>query len=277
MIDFGPSELGDNVSIADPATHLVVLKQGRYIGFRSNAAGGKMLQVRKRGGSKLCFFNFNFGINEQWETDDEPQGDEGWSTSIMQLRNRRLPSFILTVEVMRVPSTLVPGYTEGAPPPSVPPSMPTSPGTHLLPASRMTMQHHGGDDEEDDSPNRRSIAAHPLRESSNTEAGYTTQQSPGEDSVNKDSPEAAAAPANGHGHHANGDGAAAHIAAPGAEFAPEDNDTVPLVSRMVQGYEQRIQEDMEASSVGGASLSGAMVSGGASLTLSLTSAPAFNN
>ena len=25
-----------------------------------------MLQARKRGASKLCFFNLNFGINEQW-------------------------------------------------------------------------------------------------------------------------------------------------------------------------------------------------------------------
>lgn len=118
VVEFTPSGLRDASSIADPATHLVVIKQGRFLGFRSNAAGGKLLQVRKRGASKLCFFNFNFGINEQWETDDEPHG-EGWSTAIMRLRNRRLPSFVLTVEVMRIPSSLRPQYDPFQPPPSV--------------------------------------------------------------------------------------------------------------------------------------------------------------
>jgi hypothetical protein len=50
-----------------------------------------MLQARKRGASKLCFFNSNFGINEQWETHDEPSGRSGeeWSSATMRLRNRR--------------------------------------------------------------------------------------------------------------------------------------------------------------------------------------------
>eukprot|EP00959_Pyramimonas_sp_CCMP1952_P464135 9486103-Pyramimonas_sp.AAC.1 len=30
------------------------------------------MQARKKGPTKLCFFNFNFGVFEQWETDDEP-------------------------------------------------------------------------------------------------------------------------------------------------------------------------------------------------------------
>ena len=105
-VDFGPSTLSAAASIADPMTHLTVVRQGRNVGFRSDVAGGKMLQARKRGASKLCFFNVNFGINEQWETMDEPKrrsGDDEWVSTTMRLRNRRLPLFVLTVEVMRVP------------------------------------------------------------------------------------------------------------------------------------------------------------------------------
>ena len=150
----------------------------------------------------------------------------------MQLRNRRLPSFVLTVEVMRVPTTLVPGYTEGA----APPSMPTSPGTHLLRRPRP----NGVDDDDNDSPG--DLATHPVRPSSNTD-GYTTQQSPGDESGAPGSLDRVVE-ANGHGNH--------HPAG----FVPVDNDTVQNVSRMVAGYEARIQEEEAASSHGGASLSG---------------------
>eukprot|EP00241_Pyramimonas_parkeae_P011830 CAMPEP_0114235932 /NCGR_PEP_ID=MMETSP0058-20121206/6529_1 /TAXON_ID=36894 /ORGANISM="Pyramimonas parkeae, CCMP726" /LENGTH=203 /DNA_ID=CAMNT_0001347757 /DNA_START=93 /DNA_END=701 /DNA_ORIENTATION=- len=105
VFDFAPTHLEEGVSIADPTTHLVVIKQGRWLGFRSTISGGKLLQARKRGSSKLCFFNFNFGIFEQWETDDQP-GGSGWSTTLMRLRNRRLPNFVLTVEVMKIPLSL---------------------------------------------------------------------------------------------------------------------------------------------------------------------------
>jgi protein SFI1 len=111
-VEFGPSPLAAAASIADPATHLTVVRQGRFIGFRSDAAGGKMLQARKRGASKLCLFNLNFGINEQWETNDEPRGSgvvgrgDTWSSATMRLRNRRLPSFVLKLEVMRVPEDM---------------------------------------------------------------------------------------------------------------------------------------------------------------------------
>jgi len=105
-VRFGVSRLDDARSIADPATHLTVVKQGRYIGFASPMLGGKMLQARQRtAGGRLCFFNPNFGVNEQWETNDEPE-EPDWSSCEMRLKNRRLPSCILRVEVMRVPRSM---------------------------------------------------------------------------------------------------------------------------------------------------------------------------
>ncbi|KAK3282878.1 hypothetical protein CYMTET_9405 [Cymbomonas tetramitiformis] len=120
VFEYVQTSVNEGISIAEPATHLVVIKQGRWLGFRSTAASGKLLQARKRGVSKLCFFNFNFGIFEQWETDDEPSGG-GWSTALMRLRNRRLNNFVLTVEVMKVPLSLQYGGSEpnsGLPPPT---------------------------------------------------------------------------------------------------------------------------------------------------------------
>lgn len=105
VLAFVASGLEAGVSIADSRTHLMVTRQGRWLGFRSNAAGGKMLQARKRGANKLCFYNQNFGTFEQWETNDMPT-DESWTTALVQLRNRRLPGFVLSVEVLRVPDSM---------------------------------------------------------------------------------------------------------------------------------------------------------------------------
>ena len=116
---FGPSTLAAAASIADPATHLTVVRQDRFVGFRSDAAGGKMLQARKRGASKLCFYNANFGINEQWEVSGGHRasgGDGAWRSATLRLVNRRLPSFVLRVDVMRVPEDML------APPPGFEPA-----------------------------------------------------------------------------------------------------------------------------------------------------------
>ena len=88
VYEFAPTHVEEGMSIADPSTHLVVLKQGRWLGFRSTAAGGRLLQARKRGPSKLCLFNHNFGIFEQWETDDEPSGSGYAPDSDAKVANR---------------------------------------------------------------------------------------------------------------------------------------------------------------------------------------------
>ena len=108
-IGFGPSALEDAVSIADPATHLVVVRSGRFLGFRSDAAcGGKMLQATQRAKGRLCFFNLNHGVNEQWEAADEgpPEGPADWKSRPVRLKNRRFPGCVLRVDVMRVPSEI---------------------------------------------------------------------------------------------------------------------------------------------------------------------------
>ena len=112
-VAYGPSALEDAVSIADPATHLVVVRQGRFLGFRSELCGGKMLQARHRARGRLCFYNLNHGINEQWETHDELPGED-WRSCAVRLKNRRLPSCILSVEVMRVPADMTGAATPSA-------------------------------------------------------------------------------------------------------------------------------------------------------------------
>jgi hypothetical protein len=39
-VEFGPSALAAAASIADPATHLTVVRQERFLGFRSDHAVG---------------------------------------------------------------------------------------------------------------------------------------------------------------------------------------------------------------------------------------------
>ena len=94
-VAFALSALEDAASIADPATHLVVVRQGKFLGFRSELCGGKMLQARHRARGRLCFYNLNHGINEQWETHDELPGED-WLIVRRAPQNRRLPSCVLS-------------------------------------------------------------------------------------------------------------------------------------------------------------------------------------
>ena len=109
-VGFALSALEDAASVADPATHLVVVRQGKFLGFRSASApcDGKLLQARHRGRGRLCFYNRNHGVNEQWETSDEPP-ETGWTAATLRLRNRRLPSCVLRVTVTRVPPEMITG------------------------------------------------------------------------------------------------------------------------------------------------------------------------
>ena len=109
-VGFALSALEDAASVADPATHLVVVRQGKFLGFRSASApcDGKLLQARHRGRGRLCFYNRNHGVNEQWETSDEPS-ETGWTAATLRLRNRRLPSCVLRVTVTRVPPEMITG------------------------------------------------------------------------------------------------------------------------------------------------------------------------
>lgn len=70
--------------------------QGKWLAFRSAAAGDRFLQARKRS-PRLVFFNTNIGTWEQWELAGE--GEEGgaaedeapWAVKAVTLKHRRLP------------------------------------------------------------------------------------------------------------------------------------------------------------------------------------------
>lgn len=91
-------------------THLTVVRHGNWYGFRAGVANGRFLQVRKKGLNRLCFFSSKFGIWEQWELvqaegedDSIKESSEQVVKSSMMFRSRRLPSFVLRVQVMRIP------------------------------------------------------------------------------------------------------------------------------------------------------------------------------
>lgn len=101
--------------------------QGKWLGFRSAAAGDRFLQARKRSPNRLVFFSQNVGTWEQWELagSSHPAGGEAgssgagtpspdpeaceWASLALTLRHRRLPQFELAVEVVRVGSVSLAG------------------------------------------------------------------------------------------------------------------------------------------------------------------------
>lgn len=84
--------------------------QGKWVGFRSAAAGDRFLQARKRSPNRLVFFSQNVGTWEQWEVAaGAPDPDAcDWSALSLALRHRRLPQFELAVEVVRVGTYTLP-------------------------------------------------------------------------------------------------------------------------------------------------------------------------
>eukprot|EP00891_Asterochloris_glomerata_P001849 jgi/Astpho2/1849/fgenesh1_pg.00038_%23_20_t len=95
---FQPTAVSNELALEDRATHLEV---GAWVGFRSATAEDRFLQARRKSGQRLAFFNNNFGTWEQWElVAGEPK--QPWDRLKLGFRNRRLPQFILTVELVRV-------------------------------------------------------------------------------------------------------------------------------------------------------------------------------
>lgn len=100
---------GLRLTARDASTQLVVLRFGKWYGFRSHAAGGRLLQARRRAGSEVAFYNFNFGICEQWELVDTYR-DAASSGRAMMFRNRRFEHVTLDVFVSKVPTEFLPKY-----------------------------------------------------------------------------------------------------------------------------------------------------------------------
>ena len=94
----------------DASTHVVVLRFGKYYGFRSHAAGGKLLQARRSARREPCFYSFNFGVCEQWELVAIDHAAVEGDGRAMRFRNRRFERVELDVAVTRVPEEFVPRY-----------------------------------------------------------------------------------------------------------------------------------------------------------------------
>lgn len=95
-----PSDITD---LNDRATHLEIIRQGQWVGFRSAISNDKLLQARSRGSHRLVFFSSNLGTWEQWEIVESSSLESmPWSSISVTLKNRRLPTCILDVDVVRV-------------------------------------------------------------------------------------------------------------------------------------------------------------------------------
>lgn len=95
-----PSDITDP---HDRALQLEILRQGPWIGLRSSIAGDRLLQARRRGPNKIAFFSSNLGTWEQWEVEQaEKLEQNSWSEVQVRLRNRRMPSCELSVQMIRI-------------------------------------------------------------------------------------------------------------------------------------------------------------------------------
>ena len=87
---------------ADASTHLVVLRFGKYYGFRSHAAGGKLLQARRSARRAPCFYSFNFGVCEQWELVAIDHAPVPCGGRAMRFRNRRFERVELDLSLIHI-------------------------------------------------------------------------------------------------------------------------------------------------------------------------------
>jgi hypothetical protein len=103
----------DVLDLSDRALHIEVIRQGQWIGLRSLIAGDRFLQARRRGAHRVAFFSANLGTWEQWEIlDINTLETASWSNSMVTIRNRRMPTCELSVQLVRVGRcVLSPGST----------------------------------------------------------------------------------------------------------------------------------------------------------------------
>ena len=96
-------ESEDALTEADASTHLVVLRFGKYYGFRSQQVE-KLLQAPEALRRAPCFYSFNFGVCEQWELVAIDHAPVPCGGRAMRFRNRRFERVELDVAVARVRS-----------------------------------------------------------------------------------------------------------------------------------------------------------------------------
>ena len=99
---FAPCEDG-SVDASHKSCYLEVVREGKWIGFRSMLAQNKFLQARRKGMNKLCFFNSNFGTWEQFELSPrDTDVSVSWNRLNLTFQSRRLSQFRIQVTVCRV-------------------------------------------------------------------------------------------------------------------------------------------------------------------------------
>ena len=90
-------------SVEDEAVLLEVVRDGEWIGFKSWVANNKMLQAKRKGNHRLGFYSTRFGIYEQWgSTDLDALDTIHWASTVLFLRNRKVTSCEMKVQVHRV-------------------------------------------------------------------------------------------------------------------------------------------------------------------------------
>ena len=91
--------------IDDEVVFLEVVRDGSWVGLKSWVANGALLQAKRKGTHRLAFYSPRFGVYEQWGF-DEGEGDPldaiHWASTVVTLRNRKVPSVVLKVEIHRV-------------------------------------------------------------------------------------------------------------------------------------------------------------------------------
>lgn len=100
-------------ALASPLCQLTVLRNKEWVGLRIGGPGGKILQAKRRGRSRFCFYSDKFGFGEQWVVEPEPP--EGWTSAqvLPRLSLLRLP----------VRCFVFPGCQKWPPPPCLSPCL----------------------------------------------------------------------------------------------------------------------------------------------------------
>lgn len=131
--------------VEDEVVFLEVVRDGPWVGLKSWVANGALLQAKRKGTHRLAFFSPRFGVYEQWGL-DEGEGDSldgiHWASTVVTLRNRKVPSVVLKVEIHRVGVCHRPkGDVEGAVEKSrVTPAFDANPGIVAEPADGAATQ-----------------------------------------------------------------------------------------------------------------------------------------